>query len=284
MSVTHDLRSIAVITGACGGMGVACARLLGRRYRLALTDIRPAPLTDLAEALAREGYALAACVAGDLADPATTAALAAAVQEAGSLRSLVHTAGLSPALAGWEAILRANLVATEHLLAAFEPQLTPGTVAVLIASMAGHLTPADPDIDALLDAPLAEDFLQRVAPHLQRLSRPDDAHGAASPAYGMSKRAVIRMVERRAPAWGRHGARIVSISPGTIWTPMGRTEADTNPAAAAVVAATPVGRWGTAMDIANAVDFLSSDLAGFITGCDLRIDGGVTPALAGATF
>ncbi|MDE0987610.1 MAG: SDR family oxidoreductase [Pseudomonadales bacterium] len=74
-------------------------------------------------------------------------------------------------------------------------------------------------------------------------------------------------------------ARIVSISPGTIYTPMGRAEHDSNPAAAAVVQATPVGRWGSPNDIAAACEFLVSDQASFITGTDLRVDGGVTPAL-----
>ena len=60
---------------------------------------------------------------------------------------------------------------------------------------------------------------------------------------------------------------------------MGRREAETNPGAAAVVAATPMGRWGSPLDIAAAAAFLISDAASFITGCDLRIDGGVTPVL-----
>ena len=182
-------------------------------------------------------------------------------------------------LRGWEAILRANLVATEHLLRAFEPQLEPQSVAVLIASMAGHIAPAAPEIDAVLDEPLAEDLLQRMQPLLQAVSRQGDPNGLAGSAYSCSKRAVIRMVERRAKAWGERGARIVSISPGMIWTPMGRREVETGPGAAAIVDATPVGRWGTPMDIANAVDFLVSDLAGFISGCDLRVDGGVTPTV-----
>jgi NAD(P)-dependent dehydrogenase (short-subunit alcohol dehydrogenase family) len=281
MSFRTDPRPIAVITGACGGMGRACARLLGRRYRLALTDVREPQLASEIEALEQEGYAIAAGLAGDLADPSVTGALAELVRAAGKFGALVHTAGLSPALAGWEAILRANLVATEHLLAAFEPQLTSETVAVLIASMAGHMAPAEPAVDAILEHPLADDLLQRIQPHLQAFSRDGDAYGLSSPAYSFSKRAVIHMVERRAAAWGARGARIVSISPGTIWTPMGRKEAESNPGAAAVVEATPAGRWGTAMDIANAADFLVSDLAGFISGCDLRVDGGVTPAMGG---
>ena len=72
-------------------------------------------------------------------------------------------------------------------------------------------------------------------------------------------------------------ARIFSISPGVIAASMGVKEAETNPHAAATVKATSIGRWGSPLDIANAADFLVSDLSGFIKGCDLRVDGGVAP-------
>jgi hypothetical protein len=94
-----------------------------------------------------------------------------------------------------------------------------------------------------------------------------------------SKRKFIRIWERRAPGWAKRGARIVLISPGIILTPIARKEAEHDAMSLAVVEATPVGRWGTAMDIANAVRFLASDSASFITGCDLRIDDGVSPAM-----
>jgi NAD(P)-dependent dehydrogenase (short-subunit alcohol dehydrogenase family) len=265
-------------------MGSACARLLGRRYRLVLSDINEARLARSADALRADGYDIAGCVPGDLTDEIALARLTAAARAAGVLGALVHTAGLSPALAEWDQIIRTNLVATALLLDAFEPALGPGACAVLIASMAGHGAPRDPDLDAIADAPRAPDLLQRLQPYLQARTRPGDAFGLKTPAYSVSKRAVIRMAEARAVAWGARGARIVSISPGTIFTPMGRAENDVNPAAAAVVKATPVGRWGMPMDIASAVEFLVSDVAGFITGTDLRVDGGVMAALRGVTF
>jgi NAD(P)-dependent dehydrogenase (short-subunit alcohol dehydrogenase family) len=275
---------VAVITGAQGGMGRSAARLLGRGYDLVLTDSNGPLLDDFVKSLRDEGYTVAAAIAGDLAQPAAVEALARAAEAAGKLGALVHTAGLSPALAGWEDILTVNVVATVRLVAAFEPLLEPGAAAVLLASMAGHMAPAVPEIDAILAQPLDEVFLARMRPYLEKLNDPTDVHGLGNPAYALSKRAVIRLCEALAPAWGAKGARIISISPGTIWTPMGRREAETNPAAAAVVHATPMQRWGTPGDIANAIEFLVSDRASFITGCDLRVDGGVTPALAGVTF
>ncbi|MBV9995863.1 MAG: SDR family oxidoreductase [Caulobacteraceae bacterium] len=272
----------ALITGACGGMGRACARELGRAWSLILADVDEARLVAFAEALREEGYRVAGLSHGDLAEPGAADQLVALARLAGPLRAVVHTAGLSPALAPWDQILRANAVGTERLLWALEAALEPGLAAVLVASMAGHMARPDASLDAVLEAPLAEDFLQRAAALLKSHATPQDPFGLATAAYGQSKRAVIRVGERRAAAWASSAARIVSISPGLIWTPMGRREAETNPNAGALLARVPLGGWGSPLDISAAVAFLTSDAARFITGCDLRIDGGLTPALRGA--
>jgi NAD(P)-dependent dehydrogenase (short-subunit alcohol dehydrogenase family) len=277
-------RPVAIVTGAYGGMGRACARQFGRRLDLVLCDLDAGRLTALAESLKEEGYTVAAAVPGDLAEPGVAAAVVAAARSAGRLAAVAHTAGVSPALGSWDLILRANVIATERLLLALEDGLEAGLGVVMLASMAAHAAAKVPELDELMAEPLAPDMLQRAGPLLDALVNAADAHGRAQPAYGQSKRAVIRTCERRAGAWGARGARLTTISPGLIWTPMGRKEADVNPAAARLVEETPIGRWGTPLDIAEAADFLTSDRAGFITGCDLRVDGGVTPAFRGVAF
>jgi NAD(P)-dependent dehydrogenase (short-subunit alcohol dehydrogenase family) len=285
MSVRLADASVVVVTGAAGGMGVACCRHLGRQHRLVLTDVDAQKLEPLAHALSLEGYDVAGQVAGDLADQTLLDALAEAARLAGPLAALVHTAGLSPSLAPWDAIVRTNIVSTALLLDVFDEVPGPGAVMVLIASIAGHGLPRDDARDAVADAARAPDLLQRLYPFLQALAGTDNDAAMSGVAYGVSKRAVIRMAEARAPSLGAKGRRIVSISPGTIYTPMGRAENERNPTAARVVHATPIGRWGMPTDIASAVEFLISGAAGFITGSDLRIDGGVTPALRqGAIF
>ncbi|CAN7646071.1 SDR family oxidoreductase [Phenylobacterium sp. LjRoot219] len=277
-------RPATIVTGAYGGMGRACARQLGRRADLVLCDLDEGRLETFAESLREEGYTVAATVAGDLSQPGLAQRAVDAARAAGPLQAVAHTAGVSPSLGAWDVILRANVIATERLLVALEADLERGLAVVLISSMAGHMTPARPAVDALLDAPLEGDLLQRLKPHLDGLLNPTDRSGPSRPAYGVSKRWVIRMCEARAPAWGRSGARIVSVSPGLMWTPMGRAEADGNPDAAVVGANTPVGRWGTALDIADAVDFLTSERAAFISGTDLRVDGAATPGMRGVAF
>jgi len=277
----ESCRPIAIVTGACGGMGRACARLLGSRFDLVLTDVDQDRVDAWVETLLEEGYRVCAGVGCNLAEAGEAQRLVRIARTVGELRAVVHTAGLSPAMASWDDILRVNVQATERLLVALEDGLAPGLVTVLVASMAGHMVRADAAADTAMAAPLASDFLERSRRVLERYVAASDPYGMSSPAYGYSKRAVIRMCEARVGAWGKEGARILSISPGTIWTPMGRKEVQENAAAAAVIQATPVGRWGSPQDIASAVDFLVSERAGFISGCDLRIDGGVTPVLLG---
>jgi NAD(P)-dependent dehydrogenase (short-subunit alcohol dehydrogenase family) len=92
------------------------------------------------------------------------------------------------------------------------------------------------------------------------------------------------MCESQALNWGRRGARLVSVSPGVVWTAMGQQEAVSGHRAQAMADATPMGRWGTADDIAGTVEFLASDAANYITGCDIRVDGGAVAAMRGANF
>ncbi|PXA82847.1 short-chain dehydrogenase [Nostoc sp. 3335mG] len=274
-------RRRALISGAAGGMGRACARLFGATHDLVLTDAADGALADFSDALRAEGYTVPFAQAGDLGDDALLADLAASVE--GAAFTLVHTAGLSPSMADWRPIMAVNLVATEKLLRAIEPALAPGSVAVLIASMAGHMAPALPDARALLADPLAPDFLDRIGAVIEAVA--GGVHsGAAGLSYMLSKQAVLGIVERRAMPWGAKGARIVSISPGMILTPMGRKELAETPGAQQLTDAAPAGRAGTASDVALAAQFLASDAASFITGSDLKVDGGgtaVVRAMAG---
>jgi len=280
-------RRLAVITGGCGGMGIACAREFGKTRDLLLADISGERLEAVASSLGDEGYKVVQCVAGDLADPSVIAEICQGIDEHGPLGSVVHTAGVSSGLADWRVILRTNLLGTRRLLDAVEGRLAPGTVAILIASIAGHFAPVDAEVDSLLASATSDDVIDKMEPHLLRLIELADdpafyaSRGEGRLAYALSKRTMIQAAAGRSTTWGRRGARIVSLSPGIIWTPMGRHEIEHGDAAGDLLAETPLGRCGTAIDIAEAAAFLASDKAGFITGTDLRIDGGVVPARLG---
>lgn len=266
------IRPVAIITGAAGGMGRACARRLANTHRLVLTDVKQGPLAALATSLRDEDNAdIIETPCGDITDDAVLRQMTDAAAQ-GPCQVLVHTAGLSPALAGWQAIVATNLVGTARLLAAVEPLLGPGFVGVLLASTARCFVP--PAKGALADAlvdPLGPYFADQLAPYLG-----DDDAARAVNAYAYSKAWIHDTVRARATCWAAKGARIVSLSPGFIRTGMTKTEVEERPEMAELLASTPLARWGTVNDIANAVEFVLSDKASFITGTDIVIDGGLS--------
>ncbi len=275
------MTSVSIVTGAAGAMGSACARALAPAVDvMLLTDIHADRLGPVAAEVARTAPVAVCTEGGDIADAEFVERLAARAGESGSLHSLVHTAGLSPSMAGWREILRVDLVAAARLLEAFLPHAERGSVAVLLASVSGHMGTFDPAVDAVLDAPFDADVEQRFCELVG--AEPDP--GAT---YRLAKRAVIRLCERAAVPWGARGGRVVSLSPGLIDTEMGRLELVHNPIKEWLASITPVGgdRGGETIlpgrvdDIARTVAFLCSGAAAFISGCDVRVDGGLAAAI-----
>ena len=262
---------LAVVVGA-GAMAMVVARRLGTRYRLLLADRDGEHLRREVEAMRVQGLDVSG-VTCDVVDPAAVGALATAARSAGPVGAVVHVVGLSPSGADGETILRVNLAGPTLVADAFEDLLEPGTVGVFIASLAGHLSDPEPRVVAALDQPLDPGFVARVI----------DALGTeltSADAYGLSKWALIRMCRHRSASWGQRGARIVSVSPGLIASPMGARELEAQPAKRAMLPRIPLGREGTMDEVADAVEFLVSDRASYINGTDLLIDGGVAAALA----
>lgn len=263
------MRDKVIITGAGGGMGRACARLFGNAHDLVLTD-RPSPALDnIARELNEDGCTVDVH-AGDITDAKLTSALMDRIGE-GERFTLIHAAGVGPSQLDWRTIIEINLIAAEQLVRAGGAKASPGSVAILIASTAGYMMPAIAEIDTLLEDASAPDFVSGLVPYVAQMSG-SVSEGAI--AYLISKYGVQKLAERHAATWGRKGARIVSISPGLIMTPMSRREMAQSPDAAAHGKAAAVGRFGTPMDIAHVAQFLASDMAAYISGCDIRVDGG----------
>lgn len=278
------MTTVSVVTGGGGAMGAACALALAPTVDVVLlADLDRDRLGAAAERIGSTTTAAttASTLAGDLGDPEAVGELVARARELGRLASLVHTAGVSPSMATWEDILRVDLVATARLLDAFLPCAVPGSVAVCLASIAGHMGAFDPAMDELLDNPCAADLPSRF-----RALVGDEPDPGTT--YRLAKRGVIRLCEQAAASWGASGGRVVSVSPGLVDTAMGRLELQNNPIKHWMAETTPVGGDrtpsdtvlpGLTTDIADLVAFLCSDKASFISGCDIRVDGGLTAAM-----
>jgi len=200
-------------------------------------------------------------------DVTDRASLDAVVGLVDRLDALVVTAGLSPALAGADAIMAVNLAGTANVLDAFDPLIGEGTVVVLLASMAGHMGQYPAEVLSALDDPA-------TAPGA---GLTDDA----ATAYMMSKLGVIRLVRRTAGSYGGRGARIVSVSPGVVDTPMGKKEFASGNGTAETAAAGAFGRQARPEELAEVIAFVCSPKASFVTGVDWLVDGGAVAALMG---
>ncbi len=268
---------VVVVIGV-GGMGEAIARRQGPGRKLLVADFNEETLESLASSLKSDGYDVSAHHV-DVGSPESVHALAQAAVSAGAVTQFVHTAGLSPTQASAEAILRVDLFGVAAVLEAFGEVIAPDGAGVVIASMAGHMM-GDLSPDQQKD--LATASLDRLLalPCLQPDHVSEPGH-----AYAVAKYANRLRVMAESVRWGKRGARLNSISPGVIATPMGREElgGDSGQVMRAMVDASGTARLGTPFDIANAVAFLLGPESTFITGTDVLVDGGVVAAIrAGA--
>lgn len=248
---------VIVVTGAARGMGRACVDALRDTGDVLLAVDLEAPDVD--------GAVGVAC---DVADPRAVRALAGIVEDHGSFRALAHAAGISPTMADPRRVFLVDLVGTQYLLDAFAPLVTPGAAAVCFASSAAHqigLMAPDAALDALVEDPLADGFVDRAAEVV-----PDSGL-----AYAWAKRGVIRAAARAAVVWGRAGGRVNSVSPGMIDTAMNAQEFEQQPMMQVMLDHTPLARLGRPEELAAVAAFLVSDAASFVSGVDLLADGGM---------
>jgi NAD(P)-dependent dehydrogenase (short-subunit alcohol dehydrogenase family) len=270
-------RQVVVVTGL-GGMGLAVAQRLGLGSLLVLADLSQTALHTSAESLRSAGYDVVEHET-DVSDEASVNSLAEAAVKLGRVVAIVHTAGVSPVQASVEAILQVDLLGAALMLDAFATAVAPSGAGVFVSSMAGTLAPQDPDLEHRL----------AVTPTSELLALPELSSDAVSDpgvAYGLAKRANQLRVRSASVAWGERGARVNSISPGIISTPMGIAELEgpNGEFMRQMVAMSGTGRMGTPHDIAAVAAFLTGPDASFITGTDLLVDGGVVASLLSQTL
>jgi len=273
METTMNERGVVVVIGA-GGIGQAIARRQGTGRTVLLADRNDKTLATAAETLESAGHVVQTRPV-DVSLHESVHALAEAAAALGEVVNVVHTAGVSPVQASVAAVLAVDLVGTALVLEEFGRVIAPGGAGLVVSSMAGHMPPPlEPAQDEALARTPADEL--RQLPFLS-----EEAVSNSGAAYGIAKRANQLRVQAAAVEWGDRGARVNSISPGIVITPLALEEMS-GPGAAgyqAMIERCAAGRAGTTDEIATAAALLLGPDGAFITGSDLLIDGGVIAAI-----
>lgn len=266
------MKEIVVVVGA-GFIGQSIARRVGAGKHLLVANLTEQASENAANALANAGFDVSAMPV-DISSRHSVQALLDKATALGAITGLVHAAGVSPSQAPIEAILKIDLYGTALLLELFGNVIAHGGSGVVIASQSGHRLPAlSAEQDRLLATTPTEDLLRLDMLRPENIT--DTLH-----AYQLSKRGNSLRVMAEAVHWGRRGARINTISPGIIITPLARDELN-GPRGAGyrrMIESCAVGRAGTPDEVANVAALLMGPDGSFITGSDFLMDGGVTAA------
>lgn len=259
-----------ILTGA-GQIGMAIARRVGYGMKIVIGDKNMANAEAIADTMNAAGFDTVP-VEMDLSSRASILNLISEARKFGEISMLVNAAGVSPSQAPIETILKVDLYGTAVLLEEVGKVIRPGGTGVTVSSQSGHRMPAlTPEEDRLLAVTPAEELLSLDL--LQKGNIRDTLH-----AYQMAKRCNVKRVMAEAVKWGARGARINSISPGIIVTPLAVDEFN-GPRGdfyKDMFAKCPAGRPGTADEVANVAELLMGDRGAFITGADFLVDGGAT--------
>ena len=264
------MKNVMLVTGA-GQIGLAIARRMGAGMKIVIATRRLESGKRVAELLNNAGFD-AAATQMDLGKRESIVAAIAMAQEFGPVTMLVNAAGVSPSQARIEQILRVDLYGTSVMLEEVGRVIAPGGVGVTISSQSSWRMPAlTPEEDELLATTPADELLKLDM--LQPGNIRDTLH-----AYQMAKRCNVKRVMAESVKWGERGARINSISPGIIVTPLALDEFN-GPRGGFyknMFAKCPAGRPGTADEVANVAELLMGSKGAFITGADFLTDGGAT--------
>lgn len=268
------MRRVSVITGGAGGMGVATAKIVGKEHAVVLCDVRQDRL-DAASSTLQDLGITPTIVNCDVTDRHAVNRLFATAAGLGTLASVIHTAGVSPSMGDAEYIVRTNALGTTNVNEAFFAAAPRGAAIVNVASMAAHMLPEEMIPTNLFPQAThaADVFLKDMLAACEIV--PEEARSGI--AYALSKSFVRWYSSAQAERFNGRGLRIVSVSPGSVDTEMGRLEEQAG--AGALVADAAVPRWGKPEEMAELFAFCASDRAGYLTGTDILNDGGVVASM-----
>ena len=263
---------VIVVIGA-GLIGQAIARRVSAGKHVVLADLRQENADTAAKILSDAGFDVSTTKV-DVSSRASVQALVESAKSFGEISGVIHAAGVSPSQASPETILKVDLYGTALVLEEFGNVIASGGAGVVIASMSGHRLPAlSADQNALLATTPVEKLLALPMLQLDKVTDPLNA-------YQISKRGNSLRVMAQAVRWGKRGARVNTISPGIIITPLANDELK-GPRGAGyrhMMEGCAAGRAGTPDEVGTVGALLMGADGAFITGSDFLMDGGVTAA------
>ncbi|MCT7657735.1 SDR family oxidoreductase [Mycobacterium deserti] len=266
------MSDVVIITGGAGGMGSATAQVVGTSHAVVLCDVRQDRLDAVACALKGIDVTAVNC---DVTDRAAVDGLFATASGIGRIAAVIHTAGVSPTMGAADYVMRTNAVGTLNVNEAFHRTAGDGAAIVNVASMAAHMLPDEMVPDQHFPLAFTDEDAFMAAMLAACAVVPEEFRSGI--AYAVSKSFVKWYSTSQSERFGRNGLRIVSVSPGSIETEMGRLEADAG--AGAMVADAAVPRWGKPEEMADLLAFCASSRAGYLTGTDILSDGGVVASM-----
>ena len=267
-----NTRSVTVVIGA-GSIGQAIARRVSAGKHVVLADLRQENADTAAKVLLDAGFEVTTAVV-DVSSRESVQALVQLATTIGEVTAVIHAAGVSPSQAPVSTILRVDLYGTALVLEVFGNVIAEGGSAVVIASQSGHRLPAlTPEQNKALATTPVEELL--ALPMLQADQVSDPLH-----AYQISKRGNSLRVMAEAVRWGKRGARVNTISPGIIFTPLARDDLSgpRGEGYQRMIDLSAASRGGTPDEVGSVAALLMGPEGTFITGSDFLMDGGVTAA------
>jgi len=266
------MKHVIVLVGA-GQIGQAIARRVGIGKHVLLADVRAENAAAAADVLSNAGYEVSTATV-DVSSREAVHALAEKAATTGEVTGLIHAAGVSPSQASPATVLKVDLYGTALVLEEFGSVIARGGSGVVISSQSGHRLPAlTVEQNRALATTPTEELL--ALPFVQLDQIKDSLH-----AYQLSKRGNSLRVMAEAVRWGRHGARIHTISPGIVMTPLAKDELSgpRGEGYRRMIEGSVAKRAGTPDEVGAVGALLMGPEGGFITGSDFLMDGGVTAA------
>ncbi|MCX0500643.1 SDR family oxidoreductase [Erwinia billingiae] len=264
------MKDVFVVIGT-GSIGQAIVRRVSQGKTVLLADLRPENAESAAKVLRDAGFSVST-TGVDVSSRESIQQLVNTATALGPVKGVIHAAGVSPSQASPETILKVDLYGTAVVLEEFGQVITEGGSGIVIASQSGHrLPPLSVEQNEALAITPAEELL--ALPFLQTATITDSLL-----AYQYSKRGNALRVMAEAVKWGKRGARVNTISPGIIYTPLANDELS-GPRGAGyrdMLERSPAGRGGSPDEVAAVAALMMGPEGSFITGSDFLMDAGVT--------